>query len=77
MLFLLHNQFFLTKPFTSGILFLTAVTLDFVAKLVISGFDSADLILFSNSLTLELNLEVFNLPLTSGIYNSKLPTLVS
>ena len=76
MLLLLHNQFFLTKTFTSGILFLTVVTLDFVAKLVISGFDSSDLILFSNSLTLELKSEVFNLQLTSGIFNSKLPTLV-
>ena len=38
---------FLTKPLTSGILFSTAITLDFVAKLVISGFDSADLILFT------------------------------
>ena len=59
---------FFKKPFTSGILLLNAATLDFVAKLVRSGFDSADLILFSNSLTLELKSEVFNLPLTSGIF---------
>ena len=58
-------------------LFSTAVTFDFVAKLVMSGFDSADLILFSNSLNLELNSEVFNLPLTSGIFNSKLSAFVS
>ena len=42
-----------------------------------SGFDSADLILFSNSLTLESKSEVFNLPLTLGICNFKLPTFVS
>ena len=38
---MLQYQFFLTKPFASGILLLTAVTFDFVAKLVIQGFDSA------------------------------------
>ena len=51
--------------------------LDFVAKLVISGFNSADLIFVSNSFTLELKSAVFNFSLTSGIFNSRLPTFVS
>ena len=67
----------MTKPLTSGNLFNTAVTLDIVAKLLTLGFCSAVLILFSNSLTLELKSEVFNLPLTLVMFNSRLPTFVS
>ena len=67
----------MTKPLISGILFLIAVKLDFVAKLLISGLFSAVLILFSNSFILLLKSAVFNFPLISGIFNSILPILLS
>ena len=68
---------FLTKALGSGILFSTFFNSVLLAKLLISGFDSAVLILFSNSLTLLLKALVCNNPLTSGIFSSRLPTLVS
>ena len=67
---------FLTKALGSGILFSTFFNC-LLAKLLISGFDSVVLILFSNSLTLLLKALVCNNPLTSGIFSSRLPTLVS
>ena len=69
---------FLTKASVLGVLFSTLETYVFVAKLLISGLLSAVLIyFFFNSLTLLLKALACNNPLISGIFNSKLPTLVS
>ena len=74
------NHFFLTcnKNKSLFLLFLLKhKQINCLKQQIVYNLLSAVLIFVSNLLTLELNVLVGNKPLTSGIFNFKLPTLVS
>ena len=76
--FRFFSSVLLAKPLMSGTLLSIVVNSVLLAKPLISEILlSTVVILPSISVIFELNVLVCNNPLTSGIFNSKLPTLVS